>query len=111
MINKCDISFFARGLDNDKNENLSLLKAIDSTSNESIEISNNKMENVSTTPDPKIFNIEFNQKRRFGARGRIVCIMNKNLCLYPYPVLGNSTDFSFNEFNLNIRERMIKKSK
>jgi hypothetical protein len=32
--------------------------------------------------------------------------MNKNLS-FPYPVLGNSTDFSFNEFNLNIRERMI----
>jgi len=32
--------------------------------------------------------------------------MNKDLS-FPYPVLGNSTDFSFNEFNLNIRERMI----
>jgi hypothetical protein len=63
---KCDISFFARGLDNDKNENLNLLKAFDSSSNESVEISNNKMENVSTTPDPKIFNIEFSQNRRFA---------------------------------------------
>jgi len=63
---ECDISFFARGLDNDKNENLNLLKAFDSSSNESVEISNNKMENVSTTPDPKVFNIEFSQNRRFA---------------------------------------------
>ena len=26
---------------------------------------------------------------------------------FPFPVLGNSTDYSFNEFSLNIRERMI----
>jgi hypothetical protein len=63
---KCNILFFARGLDKNKNENLGILEVHDKSSSEPLEISDNKLINVSTTPDPLVFNLIFNQNRRFA---------------------------------------------
>ena len=62
----CNISFFSRGLDTDKNDVIQLESAVDSKSGESFKISSNTIANVETTIDPKIIDVEFADHKRYA---------------------------------------------
>ena len=55
----CNISFFSRGLDTDKNDVIQLKSAIDNKTGELLKISHNTIANVETTINPKIIDVKF----------------------------------------------------
>ena len=62
----CNIVFFARGLDRNKNETISIEHADDNSSGVQFSTENNSILNVETTPNPKIINVSFADNRRYA---------------------------------------------
>lgn len=62
----CQIRFYANGVDVNKNEDITLLEAFDTDSNDSLNVANNIINNVKTTPNPKTIKLVTKHKRKFG---------------------------------------------
>ena len=62
----CQIRFYANGVDVNKNEDIILLEALDTDSNDSLNVANNIINNVETTPNPKTIKLVTKHKRKFG---------------------------------------------
>ena len=62
----CQIRFYANGVDKKQNEDIILLEAFDAESNDSLNVANNIINNVETTPNPKTIKLVTKHKRKFG---------------------------------------------
>ena len=62
----CQISFFANGVDVEKNEEIIIERAIEDDTGEELKIYNNLINEVKTTPNPKVIKITTKENRKFG---------------------------------------------
>jgi hypothetical protein len=63
---KCQISFYANGVDVDKNEEIIIERAIEEETGEELKVNKNIISDVDTYPDPKIIKITTKEDRKFG---------------------------------------------
>jgi len=62
----CQISFYANGVDTYKNEEIIIERAIEEDTGAELKIYNNLINEVETTPNPKVIKITTKEKRKFG---------------------------------------------
>jgi hypothetical protein len=62
----CNALFFARGLEIDKNESIIIDSAINSETGEEYNILNNSVNNIKTSSDPIVIQVDFKDSRRFA---------------------------------------------
>ena len=62
----CQLKFYANGVDIEKNEKINLLEALDVDNNTPLEVQNNIINSVKTTPNPKTIELVIKDNRKFG---------------------------------------------
>ena len=62
----CNIVFYARGLDRNKNETIAIEQAYEKESGVQYSVYNNIIQKVKTTPNPKVIEVSFADNRRYS---------------------------------------------